>query len=84
MRPKEFVEEMKDSLHTNGVLTPSQCLKSHELIDCGHEFIRKRIEDEYEDMTPEAVAIAGKLQGFLLAFVEHGHNFALLRKMEAS
>lgn len=84
MSPTQFVEEMRASLTVKHVLTPKQILDASPFLDEGYKFIAKKLENEFEDMTPAAVEIAGKLQGFLLVFVEHGNNFALLRNLEAS
>lgn len=83
MTPSDFVGQMQRNLSLKGVLTPRQVVQAQPFLDVGYEFIAKRLEENYDDMTPEAVDIALKLQSFLLVFIEHGNNFALLRKVEA-
>ena len=84
MSPTEFVEEMKSNLKLNGILNPKQVLESQTFLDEGFRYIAKRIEENYNDMSPEAVKMAMILQSFILVFVEHANNFALMRDMEAS
>lgn len=82
MSPSDFVTEMKNSVEMKGVLTPKQILQSNLILDEGYRFITQRLEDNFEDMNNDAVNIARKLQSFLHVFIEHSHNFALLRQME--
>jgi len=84
MSPTEYVREMQRHVVLKEVLTPKQILEAQTLLDEGYKYIGKRLEENFTDMTPDAVSIATMLQQFLLVFVDHATNFALLRKMEAS
>ena len=84
MNPSDYVKILQNNLRMKHVLTPRQVMDSHKFLEEGYNYISKRLEENYDDMTPDAVDVANKLQSFLIVFIEHSHNFALLKKLEVS
>lgn len=84
MKPKDYVKILQSNLRVNHIITPKQFLESKKFLDAGFEHIGNKLDENFEDMTPEACDIANKMQSFLLVFLEHSNNFALLKKMEVS
>ena len=82
MSPAAFVNQMRLNLKLHDTLTPKQIIESKEFLDIGFDLIRRRLEENYDDMNPEAVDIATKLQGFILIFLEYSNNFSMLKRLE--
>ena len=81
MSPIQFVKEMRDGVLLKHILTPKQVEDAQNVLDIGHQYIAKVLCRDYDDMSPEAVDSAKKLQAFLFVFIEHCHNPALLKAM---
>jgi len=82
MTPKEYMKDLRRSLSLKDVLTEKQVLQSEEFLDHGFEFIGKRLEENYDDMGPEATKIANRLSSFLFVLLEHSFNPSMVLKME--
>jgi len=51
-----------------------------DVIKAGLDFIGRKLDEQYIEMTPEAVESANILQCFMVSFIEHSVNPALLKK----
>ena len=82
MRPSEYLA--KDvQLPSNPIyrmLTPGQRQEADAVIKAGFELIGSQLDENYREMTPDAVNAVSVLQGFLCAFIEHTMNPALIRE----
>ncbi len=86
MRPSEYLErDRKNPMNPiYRMLTPGQRTEAETVIKAGFDLIGSRMDEDYKDMTPDAVNAMSVLQGFLCAFIEHAMNPALIREhMEA-
>lgn len=80
MRPKEFIEQLRHTNPFGGVLTPKDLHDAQDVMDAGYGLIARRVSENYDDMTVEAVQSTEALQAMLCVFVEHACNFGLLRR----
>lgn len=83
MRPSDYIEKSIAGAESplSRVLTPKQLVDAGDVIRVSLSFIGRKMDEQYNDMTPDAVHAATVLQGFLCAFVEHTLNPALLKNL---
>jgi len=85
MSPQEYVNQLKYDGFSNDVcnhvLTTKQKLEAREVLDAGYNLIGQKMGQLFDEMTPEAVQHMALLQQFLLVFIEHTMNPALVKKM---
>lgn len=80
MKPSEYIaREFVGNGPLSRVLTPKQITDANDVIRISIDFIGRKMDEQYDDMTPDAVHAVTVLQGFLCAFVEHTLNPALLK-----
>jgi hypothetical protein len=82
MKPSEYISRaLGADSPLSRVLTPRQLVDAGDVIRVSLDFIGRKMDEQYTDMTPDAVSAATALQGFLCAFVEHAMNPALLKNL---
>ena len=82
VKPSEYIgQALGQDSPMSRVLTPRQLVDAGDVIRVSLDFIGRKMDEQYNDMTPDAVHAANVLQGFLCAFVEHAMNPALLKNL---
>lgn len=86
MTPMEYVDLLKqDGFRgeiVDQVLTIKEKDEAREILDAGYDLIGRKLSALYDDMGPKVVDHINVLEQFLLVFIEHVMNPALVRKVE--
>ena len=84
MKPKEYIDSFRGSSPLKTVLTPAQLVEASIVVDAGYDFIARKIGQQYNEMTPEAVKATESLVVMMCVFIEHANNPGLLRRAMAA
>jgi hypothetical protein len=86
MTPQEYVADLK--LHgfrtelVDHVLAVKEKLEARGVLEAGYDLIGRKLGELFDEMTPKAVEHIRILEQFLLVFIEHVMNPALVRNVE--